>query len=288
MTKRELINLTIINDSDCTLSIPLFQNNVTSINATTKYQWDITSANISCGFGSIVVNGVLISITYTTTLTGLVASLNALGYGFFCTEVIGANTYVYTFDDTNSYGSLDLCPTPITTSTTTSTTTIAPTTTTTTTSTTAIPTTSTTTTSTTPIPTTTTTTSTTTSTTTPTPTTTTTTTSSTTSTTTPIPTTTTTTSTTTTTTTIIAVFGCSITDTTFDTSAIFNLGTESGLVTITGSGLTAGDTYDIIYPVGGSIIHTTVPVDGSGNLSDNFYWIYDSVNSNAEITLILP
>ena len=92
---QELINLTIVNDSDCTLSIPLFKNNVASINATTKYQWDVTTADLSCGFGSIIVNGSVISLTYVPTLVGLVDSLNALNYGFFCTEVIGANTYIY-------------------------------------------------------------------------------------------------------------------------------------------------------------------------------------------------
>jgi hypothetical protein len=138
---KELINLTIINDSDCTLPIPLFQNNVASINATTKYQWDVTTADLSCGFGSIIVNGSVINITYIPTLVGLVDSLNALNYGFFCTEVIGANTYIYTKDNTNTYSLLDLCPTPTTTTTTTTTsststtTTAIPTTTTTTTTT---------------------------------------------------------------------------------------------------------------------------------------------------------
>ena len=93
---------------------------------------------------------------------------------------------------------------------------------------------------------------------------------------------------TTTTTTTNSVFSCSTTDTGFSTSAIFDLGTTTGNVTITGSGLTSGDTFDIIYPVGGSIIHTTTPVDGSGNLLDNFYWVYDSTNTTAEITLVLP
>jgi hypothetical protein len=142
----ELINLTIINNSDCTLSIPLFQNNVASINATTKYQWDVTTANVLCGYGSIIINGSLISLSFSPTLTGLLTSLNALNYGFFCNEVIGANTYIYTKDNTNIYGLLDLCP--VTTTTTTTTTTAAPTTSTTTTTTTAAPTTTTTTTTT--------------------------------------------------------------------------------------------------------------------------------------------
>ena len=190
--KRELIQFTIVNSTGCGYDMPLFQQNVYSINATTKYSWDITGEDISCGTGSLVINGITYNFTYTaSSLASLLDNLNLLGFGFFCSEVIGGNTYIYTTDDTNVYGLLTLCGTGTTTTTTTSTTTAAPTTTTTTTSTTtAAPTTTTTTTSTTTAaPTTTTTT---TSTTTEAPTTTTTT-----STTTEAPTTTTTTSTTT-------------------------------------------------------------------------------------------
>jgi hypothetical protein len=133
--RKELINLTIINNSDCSLTIPLFQNNVASINATTKYSWDITTADLSCGFGSIIINSITYNITFDATLTGLLSSLNGLGFGYFCSEIILGQLYVYTVDDTNIYGDLDLCPTP-TTSTTTTTTTPIPTTTTTTSSTT--------------------------------------------------------------------------------------------------------------------------------------------------------
>jgi len=110
----------------------------------------------------------------------------------------------------------------------------------------------------------------------------TTTTSTTTSTTTAEPTTTSTTTTTTT----LPIVDCNLIDNSFETSTIFNLGTTSGNVTITGSGLTTGDTYNIIYPVGGTIIHTTTAVDGGGDLSDTFFWTYDSVNTNVEITLV--
>ena len=167
----------------------MFQQNVYSINATTKYSWDVTTAVLSCGTGTIVVNSVTYPLSYTASLTGLLSALNDLGFGFFCTQTISGSTYIYVVDDTNIYGDLDLCPSGITTTTTTTTTT-AGTTTSTTTSTTTAPTTSTTT-STTTAPTTTTTT---TSTTTEPPTTTTTTTSTTTE---PPTTTTTTTSTTT-------------------------------------------------------------------------------------------
>lgn len=149
--KKELVQFTIVNDTDCAFNIPLMQQNVYSINAKTKYSWDITTANLSCGTGTIVINGVTTTITFTPDLTGLLAALNGLGFGFFCTETIGGQTFLYVTDDKNIYGGLDLCPSGTTTTTTTSTTTAAPvgTTTTTTTSTTTIAPTTTTTTSTT-------------------------------------------------------------------------------------------------------------------------------------------
>jgi hypothetical protein len=217
--KKELIQFVIVNSTGCGFDMPLFQQNVYSINATTKYSWNITAEDISCGTGSLVINGITYNFTYTaSSLTSLLESLNLLGFGFFCSEVISGNTYIYTTDDTNTYGILTLCGAAPTTTTTTTTTTAAPTTTTTTTTstttaapttttttttstTTAAPTTTTTTTTTTDIPTTTTTTTTTTEAPTTTTTTTTTTeaptTTTTTTTTTEPPTTTTTTSTTT-------------------------------------------------------------------------------------------
>ena len=416
--KKQIVQFVVQNRTDCGFDVPIFEFNVFSINATTKYSWDVTYADFSCLQALITINGITYTVDFDGTLYDLLVKLNALKYGFFCSETIGGLTFIYTYDDTNVYGDLEVClaittttttaiPTTTTTtststtstSTTSTTTTAIPTTTTSTTSTsttstttTAIPTTTTTTTSTsttststTDIPTTTTTTtSTTTTSTTDIPTTTTTTSTSTTSTTStsttststtsttttaivgdcytientdavdisasytdiygnpacqavpvvttvyicvksgtggsivlylgtgclsgsgsgiitslgsicttsgdciPTTTTTTTTSTTTSTTTNIVVVDCSLTDSSFGTSAIFNLGTISGNVTITGSGLTSGDTYNIIYPVGGSIIHTTTAVDGVGNLDDTFFWTYDSVNTNAEIILFAP
>lgn len=148
--KRELIQFTIINGTDCDFTLPLFQQNVYSINATTKYSWDLTGEDFSCGDASLVINGVTIDINFNPDITGLIISLNALGYGFFCTETVGPNTFLYVQDDTNVYGDLQICVAScVTTTTTTSTTTAAPTTTTTTTTTTIAPTTTTTTTSTT-------------------------------------------------------------------------------------------------------------------------------------------
>ena len=142
--KRELVQFVMINSTDCGWDIPLFQQNVYSINATTKYAWNVTGVDISCGTGSIVINSVTYNLTYTpNSLASLIAALNALSFGFFCSETVGGQTYIYTVDDTNVYGTLDLCTTGTTTTTTT--TTIAPTTSTTTSTTTVTPTTSTTT-----------------------------------------------------------------------------------------------------------------------------------------------
>jgi hypothetical protein len=159
--KRELVQFVMINSTECGWDIPLFQQNVYSINATTKYAWNVTGVNISCGTGSIVINSVTYNLTYTpNSLASLIAALNALSFGFFCSETVGGQTYIYTVDDTNVYGTLDLCTTGTTTTTTT--TTIAPTTSTTTSTTTVTPTTSTTTSTTTAVGTTTSTTTTTT------------------------------------------------------------------------------------------------------------------------------
>jgi hypothetical protein len=98
----------------------------------------------------------------------------------------------------------------------------------------------------------------------------------------PTTTTTTTSAPTTTTTTTLATFTCGVTDTGFTGADLWDLGVTSGAVNIVASALPVGATYDIIYPVGGSIIHTTIPVNGSGNLNDTFYWSYDSVNSLVE------
>ncbi len=142
--KRELIQFTIVNSTDCDYNIPMFQQNVYSVNATTKYSWDVTTAVLSCGTGTIVVNSITYPLTYAATLTGLLSALNALGFGFFCTETVSGSTYIYVVDDTNVYGDLDLCPSGITTTTTTTTTTAGTTTSTTTSTTTGVPTTSTT------------------------------------------------------------------------------------------------------------------------------------------------
>lgn len=192
--KKELIQFTLQNTSDCAYNIPMMQNNNVVINATTEYAWEIDTLDLSCGTGTIVINGVTYNLTYeSNSVISLVAALNNLGFGFFCYKACNTTTTTSTTTAAPTTTSTTSTTTaaPTTTSTTTSTTTEAATTTSTTTSTTtaAATTTSTTTSTTTEAPTTT---STTTSTTTAVPTTT-----STTSTTTAAPTTSTTTSTTT-------------------------------------------------------------------------------------------
>jgi len=153
--KKELVQFTVQNNTDCDINVPLLQRNIYSINATTKYSWNIQTIDLSCGTGSIVINSISYPFTFTAnSLTSYLSALNELGFGFFCTETISSVNYLYTQDDVNIYGNINDCATGTTTSTTTTSTTATPTTSTTTTSTTAAPTTSTTTTSTTAAPTT--------------------------------------------------------------------------------------------------------------------------------------
>ena len=144
--KEELIQFNIVNNTtDCVINVPLFSQSAPSINATTKYSWQIITADLTCGCWSIVINSQTYYISFNGTLIGLQNAFNNLGFGFACTTTIGGNTFLYTLDNTNIYGAIQTCYC-ITTSTTTTTTTIPPTTTTTTTTTTAPPTTTTTTT----------------------------------------------------------------------------------------------------------------------------------------------
>jgi hypothetical protein len=152
--KKELVQFSVKNNTDCDINVPLLQRNIYSINATTKYSWNIQTIDLSCGTGSIVINGATYPLSYTAnSLNSYLSALNALGFGFFCTEIISSVNYLFTQDDTNVYGNVNDCATGTTTSTTTTTTTGVPTTSTTTTSTT-LPSTSTTTTTTTGVPTT--------------------------------------------------------------------------------------------------------------------------------------
>ena len=152
--KKELVQFSVKNNTDCDINVPLLQRNIYSINATTKYSWNIQTIDLSCGTGSIVINGATYPLSYTAnSLNSYLSALNALGFGFFCTETISSVNYLYTQDDTNVYGNVSDCATGTTTSTTTTSTTAVPTTSTTTTSTT-LPSTSTTTTTTTGVPTT--------------------------------------------------------------------------------------------------------------------------------------
>ena len=151
--KKELVQFTVQNNTDCDINVPLLQRNIYSINATTKYSWNIQTIDLSCGTGSIVINSISYPFTFTAnSLTSYLSALNELGFGFFCTETISSVNYLYTQDDVNIYGNINDCATGTTTSTTTTSTTATPTTSTTTTSTTAAPTTSTTTTTTTGAP----------------------------------------------------------------------------------------------------------------------------------------
>jgi hypothetical protein len=140
--KKELIQFTLQNISDCNYNIPMMQNTNVVINSTTEYQYNISSADLSCGYGSIVINGVTYNITYqSNSIVSLVAALNNLGFGFFCFRYISTSTTTTTTTVSGSTTSTTTSTTtaaPTTTSTTTSTTTASGTTTSTTTSTTTV------------------------------------------------------------------------------------------------------------------------------------------------------
>ena len=241
--KQELIQFSVKNNTDCDLNVPLLQMNVYSINATTKYSWNIQTIDLSCGSATIIINGGSYSISYTAnSLNSFLSALNALGFGFFCTEIISSVNYLYTQDDINIYGNINDCFSGPTTTTTTTTTTSAPTISTTTTTTTIAPTTSTTTTTTTAVvPTT----STTTTTTTVAPTT-----STTTTTTTVAPTTSTTTTTTT-----VAPTTTTSTTTTTTTAAPYNFNLTNGSLDISVSQVDYNGTIATV--VGGTMPNTT-------------------------------
>jgi hypothetical protein len=127
--KRELINLQISNSTNSNFTIPLFQRGVSSINATTKYTWDITGGDLSCLQSDIIINGVKYYVSFDGTASGLADAFTNLGFGFFSYEISGGNTYIYTVDDTNVYSDVNLCNTTTTSTTTTTTTTTSTTTT---------------------------------------------------------------------------------------------------------------------------------------------------------------
>jgi len=163
---KRLIQFAISNTSDCDYPLQLFQDtpdSQPSINSTIKYAYDITGINLACGLAFIEINSIVRRVLFPQgTLSSLLNGLNALGFGFFCTETIAGHTYLYTADDTNVYGLLTICQIGTTTTTTSTSTSTSTTSTSTTTTHTPTSSTTTTTTTTTAAPTTTTTTTTTT------------------------------------------------------------------------------------------------------------------------------
>ena len=78
--KKELVQFTVQNNTDCDINVPLLQRNIYSINATTKYSWNIQTIDLSCGTGSIVINSISYPFTFTAnSLTSYLSALNELG-----------------------------------------------------------------------------------------------------------------------------------------------------------------------------------------------------------------
>lgn len=114
--RNELINYRIQNNTSSILPVELWGvDNITttSLNATTRYTWNVTFGDLSCGYGSIVVNGTTYPLTIDGTLQGLVNQLNSLNFGTFGGYTSGASSYIFTADDINSYTNLILCDFPL-------------------------------------------------------------------------------------------------------------------------------------------------------------------------------
>jgi hypothetical protein len=112
----ELINIRVQNDTNSPLPVSLWGTSditSTSANATTRYTWNVTFGGLTCGFGNLVVNGLTYTITLDGTLQGLLNQLNALNFGTFGGYTSGIFSYVFTADDTNTYGDLTLCDLPL-------------------------------------------------------------------------------------------------------------------------------------------------------------------------------
>ncbi len=114
--RNELVNIRIQNLTDSPLPAAIWGTSditSTSANATTRYTWNVTFGGLTCGFGNLVVNGLTYTIPLDGTLQGLLNQLNALNFGTFGGYTSGIFSYVFTADDTNTYGNLTLCDLPL-------------------------------------------------------------------------------------------------------------------------------------------------------------------------------
>lgn len=116
-TQTFLLNIT--NNTSGNVPIILMQqgNPMTNIiNATTRYEWDITGVsltnpNVTLLYRTVGNTGAY-NIAFTTlqasTSDGLISALNAIGIGLFWLETSGPNTYIVTWNNNVQYSDLTL------------------------------------------------------------------------------------------------------------------------------------------------------------------------------------
>lgn len=116
---KETISVGITNNTNGEIPVSLFGNNsdpMDNSNANTQYQWDIT--------GFSVTNETLILLEYNTTglgnysivttsfsgtsIQGIINALNNLNLGVFFTTTSGGNTYINSYNNTYSFGTLQI------------------------------------------------------------------------------------------------------------------------------------------------------------------------------------
>jgi len=91
-------------------------NTLDTTNATTEYQWDVTSftfTNESYVVIQYQINGASSFSSYTAmipsqNLQGVVDALNGLGIGYFNTYTQGGQTYISTYNDNYTFGQLNI------------------------------------------------------------------------------------------------------------------------------------------------------------------------------------
>ena len=91
-------------------------NPLDTVNATTEYQWDVTSftfTNESYVVIQYQINGAptfstYVSILPSQTIQGVVDALNGLGIGFFNTYTQLGQTYISTYNDNYTFGQLNI------------------------------------------------------------------------------------------------------------------------------------------------------------------------------------
>jgi hypothetical protein len=81
-----------------------------SVNATTKFTYNVTGELFTCGSATIYINNTMYNVNYNLgSLQSCINSLNNLGFGKFDSYTNSGNTYIQVYDNVNIYGTLNIC-----------------------------------------------------------------------------------------------------------------------------------------------------------------------------------